>query len=372
MHIRSQAHTVKDKPESGPSNALQIGLREGLQQWRRAAHAGSELSEPVDPQRDHVCGDPASPVVVVEYGSYGSGGGSKEDLAFRATLREWLGEGRICLAFRHFPLIDSHPSAWLAALAVEAAGSQESFWEMHDALIKALTQPWANEIDRHEIVAIARRLELDVDRLEHDMERSAAAERIFRDFNSGVRSGVNGAPTFYVQGVRQDIDEPDELHARLESALAGDLASLWPPSHRHVDGHVEIARLWHDGFANGDVSASAEFWADDIDWRGWNAELRGGGAATGKGAVVDLHRRTRAEVSDFRVAAHEYIQHGNRVLVIGEATGDAAGQGLRFAYVQIWEMDAGKAKRVHTLADTLAIARALDERAPAPKVLVGT
>jgi protein-disulfide isomerase len=377
MHARTHDHLrhrhmrrdrPEDKPQSDLSRAFQDEIREGLDAWRHNRRPGSELSEPVDPQRDHVCGDPAATVVVVEYGSYGSPVGSKEDREFRATLRSWLDEGKICLALRHFPLIDSYPCAWLAAQAVEAAGCQGRFWEMHDAL----TRPWPEEIGRPEIVDMARQLKLDVDRLESDLERASVVERIFRDFNSGVTSGVNGAPTFYVQGVRQDIDEPAELHAKLESALAGDLASLWPPVHRRAGRHVEIARLWHDGFAESDVSGSARFWADDIEWRGWNEELPGGRSATGKVLVEELHRRSRAADSGFRFVAHEYIQHGDRVLVIGEATCDTENVGFCLPYVQIWEMAAGKAKRVQTLTDTLAMARALEERSPVPDVLAGT
>lgn len=361
-------HLRRDRLEDGPqtdlSKGVQAELLDGLDRWRHDFHAGSELSEPVDPQRDHVCGDSGAAVVVVEYGTYGSPSGSKEDLAFRATLREWLSEGRICLAFRHFPLIDSYPCAWLAAQAVEAAGLQGRFWEMHDALTEALAGPWAKPVGWREIVDLARGLRLDIDRFGDDLERASSVERIFRDFNSGVRSGVNGAPTFYVQGVRQDIDEPHELHATLESVLAGDLASLWAPVHRRVERHVEIARLWHDGFAEGDVSSSAQFWADDIDWRGWNEELPGGGTATGKVRVEDLHRRALVAGPGFRMVARDYIQHGNRVLVIGEVSSDTEPGSFRLPYVQIWEIDAGKAKRVQTLTDTLAIARVLEERAP--------
>jgi protein-disulfide isomerase/ketosteroid isomerase-like protein len=376
MHARTHDHLrhrhirhdrLEDNPQSDLSRAFQDEIRDGLEAWRHNHRAGSELSVPVDPQRDHVCGDPAAPVVVVEYGSYGSPGGSKEDLAFRATLRDWLDEGKICLALRHFPLIDSYPSAWLAAQAAEAAGCQGRFWEMHEALTDALTRPWSKEIDRREIVDLARRLELDVDRLSDDLERPSAIERIVRDFNSGVTSGVNGAPSFYVQGVRQDIDEPKELHAKLESALAGDMASLWPPVHRRAGRHVEIARLWHDGFADRDVSGSARFWADDIEWRGWNEELPGGGSATGKASVEELQRALPAG-SDLQMVAQEYIQQGDRVLVIGEASRDSEGGGFAVPYVQIWEMEAGKAKRVQTLADTLVMARAFEERASAPDV----
>jgi ketosteroid isomerase-like protein len=347
------------------NEAIQARVREGLHLWRGHFHHGSELAEPADPARDHVLGDPAAPVVVVEYGCYGSQVGSGEDAAVRAMMRGWLAEGRLSLVFRHFPVIDTYPDAWLGAQAVEAADRQGRFWEMHEALVEAHSQSWSREVDRHRILSIARQLGLDRDRLEDDMELRSTAERIYRDFDSGLRSGVNGAPTFYVQGIRQDIEDPSDLQAMLQSALAGDLGALWPPVHKPIDDHVAIARLWHDGLARGDFSASERLWAEDIDWRGWNDELPGGGAAKGRDTVQELHQRPRPAADGFAAAAHEYIEHGKRVLVIGEASREAATGSFRLPYVQIWEIQDGKAKSVQTLTDTRAIERALGGQAAA-------
>ena len=261
------------------------------------------------------------------------------------------------------PVIDSYPDAWLGAQAAEAADRQGRFWDMDEALVHERSRSGSGGVDRHRILVIARRLGLDRDRLEDDMDLRATAERIFRDFDSGLRSGVNGAPTFYVQGIRQDIEDPSDLKATLGSALARDLGALWPPVHRSSDGHVEIARLWHDGLASGDFSAAGQLWADDIDWRGWNDALPGGGAATGRDTVQELHRRPRQAAHGFAANAHDYIQHGERVLVIGEASREAATGSFRLPYVQIWDIQDGKATSVQTLTDTRAIERALAEPA---------
>jgi protein-disulfide isomerase/ketosteroid isomerase-like protein len=363
MHFRTHV-TARDRPQTDLNEALQARVREGLHLWRGHFHHGSELAEPVDSARDHVLGDPGAPVVVVEYGCYGSLAGSNEDAAVRTMLRGWLAEGKLSLVFRHFPVIDSYPDAWLSAQAAEAADLQGRFWDMHEALVHAQSRSGPRGVDRHRILAIARRLGLDGDRLEDDMDLRPTAERIFRDFDSGLRSGVNGAPTFYVQGIRQDIESPGDLKTTLESALAGDVGALWPPVHRSTDGHVEIARVWHDGLASGDFSASRQLWADDIDWRGWNDELPGGGSATGRDTVQQLHRRPRqAAAHGFTATAHDYIQHGERVLVIGEASREAATGSFRLPYVQIWEIQDGKATDVQTLTDTRAIERALAEPA---------
>ena len=233
MHIRNHRHfKYEDIPESSASRAFQAELRDALHQWRANPHEGSELAEPVETARDHILGELAASVVVVEYGSFGSVSGSETEQALRATLREWLDDGRISLAFRHFPLIDSYPHAWPAAQAIEAADRQGRFWQMHEALTMKLSHPLAApRFGGRGILEIAERVGLDVQLLQHDMERATVAERIFRDFHSGVASGVNGAPTLYVQGVRQDVDDAGELHDRLERALAGDFEALWPPHH---------------------------------------------------------------------------------------------------------------------------------------------
>jgi protein-disulfide isomerase len=194
----------------------------------------SELSEPFDPERDHFRGDPAASVVVVEYGELGSPAESREDRALRNKLRPMLDDGRICLAFRHFPIIDSHPGAWLAAQGVEAADLQGRFWDLHAALTDVETSTWATELNTRTILTVARHLKLDVVRLEADMGAPWIAARILRDLHSGFRSGVNGVPTYYVQGIRQLVEGPDELLERIEHALAGDFGALWPPVHNHA------------------------------------------------------------------------------------------------------------------------------------------
>jgi protein-disulfide isomerase/ketosteroid isomerase-like protein len=366
MKLLKHAHREhpEDTHESSLSARLQPEVRKTLHDWRHHMANGSELAEPVDSAQDHVRGTPSAPVIVVEYGCLGSLSESVDDLALRDMLRRLLDEGRICLVFRHFPVVDAYPGAWLGAQAVEAADRQDRFWEMRDALTDSLTMPGAKELDRSAVRAAAGRLKLDIDRLAADMEHGSTAAKILRDLYGGVRSGVNGAPTFYVQGIRQDVDGPDELLERIDAALAGDLAALWPPQHTGAAHLADVARLWHEGLAADDVSASAELWDDDIAWHGWNEELPGGGTAIGRVAVEELHRRPRAGATDFRAEARQYIEHRDRVLVIGDARGETAGGGFDLPYVQIWELEAGQATRVDTLTDTLAIARAVARSEP--------
>jgi protein-disulfide isomerase len=102
-------------------------------------------------------------------------------------------------AYRHFPLTQVHPHAEHAAEAAEAAGAQGKFWEMHDTLYehqRALH-------DAH-LRQYAEWLGLDLGRFDEEMGRHVHAGRVREDFLSGVRSGVNGTPTFFINGVRHD------------------------------------------------------------------------------------------------------------------------------------------------------------------------
>jgi protein-disulfide isomerase len=99
------------------------------------------------------------------------------------------------VVFRHFPVRSSHPRAWPAACAVEAAGLQGRFWEMHDALF---ADP-AHLEDPH-LWEHARRLGLELDRFDHDRRSDAVRDRVKQDFRSGVRGGVVTTPAIFELG----------------------------------------------------------------------------------------------------------------------------------------------------------------------------
>ncbi|MFZ0386902.1 MAG: DsbA family protein [Solirubrobacteraceae bacterium] len=109
------------------------------------------------------------------------------------THLQALGDGRV--VFRHFPVRSSHPRAWPAACAVEAAGLQGRFWEMHDALF---ADPARLE-DPH-LWDRARQLGLDLARFDHDRRGDAVRDRVKRDFRSGVRGGVVTTPAIFELG----------------------------------------------------------------------------------------------------------------------------------------------------------------------------
>ena len=153
-----------------------------------------ELGSPVD-ERDHFLGSPSAPVTLVEYGDFECLHCGHAYPMVR-EIRESLGD-RLRLVFRNFPLATFHPHAQNAAEASEAAGSQRLFWQMHDALFEHQTQL----TDRH-LRLYASQSGLDMDRFNREMAAHAWAPAVREHFLGGVRSGVSGTPTFFINGTR--------------------------------------------------------------------------------------------------------------------------------------------------------------------------
>jgi protein-disulfide isomerase len=174
----------------------------------------SALTLPVSASRDHIRGSVSAPVTLVEYGDYECPFCA---LAHRVVgeLRSRLGE-QVCFVFRHFPLTTMHPHAQAAAEAAEAAAGQRKFWDMHDTLYRN-----QKHLDDSHLLAYANDLGLDLRRFRDDLESHAHFPKVREDFMSGVRSGVNGTPTFYINGARHDgsWDLPSLL-AATQSAMS--------------------------------------------------------------------------------------------------------------------------------------------------------
>jgi protein-disulfide isomerase len=164
--------------------------------------------------RDHVHGPADAPATLVEYGDYECPFCGRAHPVVKGVQHR-LGR-RLRFAFRHFPLAEMHPHATRAAEAAEAAGAQGKFWAMHDMLFEhqhALTDP--------DLLGYAEFLGLDVQRFLTDLAEGAHEAKVRSDFMSGVRSGVNGTPTFFINGVRHDGPwDPDTLTEALLAAAA--------------------------------------------------------------------------------------------------------------------------------------------------------
>jgi protein-disulfide isomerase len=159
-------------------------------------------------ERDHVKGPARAPVTLVEYGDYQCPFCGQAFLVLQELERR-LGKD-LRFVFRNFPLQEIHPFAVPAAEAAESAGAQGKFWEMHDRLYTH-----QDELDPESLVAHATVLDLDLDQFIDDMESHRFLRRIEEDFMGGVRSGVNGTPCFFINGVRHDgsWDGPTLLRA---------------------------------------------------------------------------------------------------------------------------------------------------------------
>ena len=114
------------------------------------------------------------------------------------SIRALLESGaEVQLVFRHLPLRSIHPHAQAAALTSEAAARQERFWEMHDVLFRNQRHLEAADLRRY-----AQRLDLDLGRFEADLANPSLAARVERDVESGERSGVDGTPGLFIDGIR--------------------------------------------------------------------------------------------------------------------------------------------------------------------------
>jgi protein-disulfide isomerase len=170
------------------------------------------LAVPVDETRDHIQGPAEAAVTLLEYGDYecpycGAAYPIVKDLQAR------MGD-RLRFVFRNFPITTSHPHAELAAEAAEAAAVQRRFWEMHDLLYENQSR-----LEPEDLLTYAGQLGLDVTAFGKDLQGHVHAARVREDFMSGVRSGVNGTPSFYINGVRHDDSyEPEVLLAALNAA----------------------------------------------------------------------------------------------------------------------------------------------------------
>lgn len=171
----------------------------------------SPLTPPVS-DLDHRSGPEGAPVTLVEYGDFECPHCGRAHPIVSAIQRQ-MGS-RLRFVYRHFPLAQAHPHAQQAAEAAEAAAAQGKFWEMHHSLFEH-----QEALEREDLVARAEGFGLDVERLAAELADGVHTPRVRRDFSSGVRSGVNGTPTFFINGQRFDKPwDPPILLAALERA----------------------------------------------------------------------------------------------------------------------------------------------------------
>ena len=156
----------------------------------------SRLSIPVS-EKDHTQGDPSSGCTLVEYGDYQCPACGQAYPIVKKLQGHF--QDRLSFVFRNFPLSQIHPWAEPAAETAEFGGANGKFWQMHDLLY---------ENQRHLgdalFARLAEDLELSSSKLEEALAEQTYEPRVRADFSSGIRSGVNGTPTFFINGLRHD------------------------------------------------------------------------------------------------------------------------------------------------------------------------
>jgi protein-disulfide isomerase len=163
--------------------------------------------------RDHSQGPADAVLTLVEYGDYECPHCGRAYPIVKEVQRR-LGS-QLRFVFRNFPLAEIHSHAQHAAEAAEAAASRERFWEMHDTLFEH-----QRALDDRHLVQYATALGLDEQQFQHELSSHAHERRVREDFLGGVRSGVNGTPTFFINGLRHDDAwDVDTLMEALQAAM---------------------------------------------------------------------------------------------------------------------------------------------------------
>lgn len=150
------------------------------------------LKPPVS-AKDHLQGNANAIIELVEYGDYQCPHCGRAYPIVK-DLQERLGD-KLKFVFRNFPLAEIHPQAVRAAVATEAAALQHKYWEMHDIIFE--NQEWLSE---ETFLEFAEELGLNVQQFNKDMAKKELLEKTEADFESGIRSGVNATPTFFING----------------------------------------------------------------------------------------------------------------------------------------------------------------------------
>lgn len=167
----------------------------------------SRLRPPLNEQ-DHVQGSLDAPIQLVEYGDYECPFCGRAHVIAKAVRAM----GDVLFAFRHFPLSQVHPHALRAAHAGEAAGLQSRFWPMHDLLFE--NQQF---LEDEQLFEHARLVGCDLEQFAEDIDSESVREKVRSDFLSGARSGVNGTPTFFINGERYEGSlDPEALLSVLD------------------------------------------------------------------------------------------------------------------------------------------------------------
>ena len=173
------------------------------------------LAMPVDETRDHVKGPKDAAVTLVEYGDFEC----PDCGAAYPTVNEVVKRlgNKLRFVYRYYPLVESHPHAEHAAEMAEAAAAQGKFWQMFDTLYQN-----QRHLSDANLMQYAQEIGLDTQRVEREMQNETYTKRVEEDVESGDASGLEGTPTFYINGQYYDgAYNVDAIQAALEQAAGG-------------------------------------------------------------------------------------------------------------------------------------------------------
>ena len=145
-------------------------------------------------KEDHIQGDPNAPIIMVEYGDFQCPYCGAAYPVIKKLQSKF--KNQMALVFRHFPLSQIHEYARIAAFSAEAAAKQGKFWEMHNLIFE--NQDKLNSVF---LLHLAERLDLNMKNFQKDISDPAIVKKVDLDFQNGILSGVNGTPTFYINGL---------------------------------------------------------------------------------------------------------------------------------------------------------------------------
>ena len=166
--------------------------------------------KPTVNEKDHVDGPADAAIELVEYGDYQCPHCGAAYPVIK-KIQETFGK-QIRFVYRNFPLTEIHPAAMPAAIAAEAAGLQGKYWEMHDVIFEN-----QQHLTTEGIFKLAQQIGLDPEQFKMDIQREDLQAHVEYDFESGVRSGVNGTPSFFINGQKFDGGAEDVFEVLKES-----------------------------------------------------------------------------------------------------------------------------------------------------------
>jgi protein-disulfide isomerase len=172
----------------------------------------STLKPPVSAE-DHILGSINAPVILTEYGDFDCPHCAIAHVFIKKLVQKF--KDQLAFVFRHFPLSKVHENASIAALSSEAAANQGKFWEMHDMMLEN-----QSKLSTSYLLRIAERLGLEMKSFKRDTHDEKLAAKVEAQFESGIRSGVNGTPSLYINGAKYNgAYDLDSLSSAIEAAI---------------------------------------------------------------------------------------------------------------------------------------------------------